>query len=130
MMSDVKFGMFLSGGIDSCIIGQLMLAHCRAHLGPEHHSPPSFTVGMADSPDLMAAREMARLLGTTHHEKIFTTDEAIGVIEDVVYHMETYNAELIRSAVPNYFLAQLAKKHGVKMVLTGEGADELWGGYA
>ena len=130
MMSDVKFGMFLSGGIDSCIIGQLMLAHCRAHLGPEHHSPPSFTVGMADSPDLMAAREMARLLGTTHHEKIFTTDEAIGVIEDVVYHMETYNAELIRSAVPNYFLAQLAKEHGVKMVLTGEGADELWGGYA
>lgn len=123
MMTDVPFGLFLSGGIDSCIVGQLMLARCAGqHI-------PSFTVGMAGSPDLMAARAMARELKTVHHERIFTAEEAIAVVDKVVYHMETYNAELIRSAIPNYFLAELAASQ-VKMVLTGEGADELWAGYA
>lgn len=123
MMTDVPYGLFLSGGIDSCIVGQLMVAKVPTE------GIPSFTVGMAGSPDLMAARAMSKELKTVHHERIFTAEEAVGVIDKVVYHMETYNAELIRSAVPNYFLAELASKH-VKMVLTGEGADELWAGYA
>mmetsp|Transcript_2363 Transcript_2363/g.3147 ORF Transcript_2363/g.3147 Transcript_2363/m.3147 type:complete len:623 (-) Transcript_2363:270-2138(-) len=128
MMSDVAFGLFLSGGIDSCIVAQLMLNHHRKKNKP-NATLPSFTVGMENSPDLMAARAMAKELGTEHNEKIFTIDEALSVIDQVVYHMETYNAELIRSAIPNWFLAQLAAKQ-VKMVLTGEGADELWAGYA
>lgn len=131
MMSDVEFGLFLSGGVDSCIVGQLMLARCRSELGID--APPSYTVGMADSPDIMAARAMSKELGTKHHERLFTAQEAISIVEKVVYHIETYNAELIRSAIPNYFLAELAgdtSHGGVKMVLTGEGADELWGGYA
>ena len=128
MMTDVDFGLFLSGGIDSCIIGQLMVKRCRDLYGPDFR-PKSFTVGMADSPDLMAARAMAKELKTDHYERLFTAAEAISMIEKVVYHIETYNAELIRSAVPNYFLAELASTH-VKMVLTGEGADELYAGYA
>ncbi|KAJ1455440.1 hypothetical protein M885DRAFT_464398 [Pelagophyceae sp. CCMP2097] len=131
MMSDVEFGLFLSGGVDSCIVGQLMMKRCREELGIS--APPSYTVGMADSPDIMAARAMARELGSTHHERLFTAAEAVAIVEKVVYHIETYNAELIRSAIPNYFLAELAgdtSHGGVKMVLTGEGADELWAGYA
>ncbi len=126
LMADVKFGMFLSGGIDSCIVGQLMMKHCR-DMGFD--APPSFTVGMNDGPDLIASRHMAKELGTTHHERIFTADEAFSVVEKVVYHIETYNAELIRSAIPNFFLAEFTAAE-VKMVITGEGADELWAGYS
>mmetsp|Transcript_33802 Transcript_33802/g.54416 ORF Transcript_33802/g.54416 Transcript_33802/m.54416 type:complete len:615 (-) Transcript_33802:169-2013(-) len=126
LMSDVEFGMFLSGGIDSCIVGQLMMKHCREMGIPPI---PSFTVGMKDGPDLMAARAMAKELGTEHHERMFTAEEAFEVVDKVVYHIETYNAELIRSAIPNWFLAEAASQK-VKMVITGEGADELWAGYS
>lgn len=125
LMADVPFGLFLSGGVDSCIVGQLMIKHCR-DWGIE---VPSYTIGMQDGPDLMAARAMAKELGTKHHERIFDVEEAFGVIEKVVYHIETYNAELIRSAIPNWFLAERAAAD-VKMCITGEGADELWAGYA
>mmetsp|Transcript_16961 Transcript_16961/g.34348 ORF Transcript_16961/g.34348 Transcript_16961/m.34348 type:complete len:612 (-) Transcript_16961:73-1908(-) len=126
LMADVDFGLFLSGGVDSCIVGQLMLKHCR-DMGYPH--PNSYTIGMEDGPDLMAARAMSKELGTKHHERIFNVQEAFAVIEKVVYHIETYNAELIRSAIPNYFLAERAAAD-VKMVITGEGADEMWAGYA
>ena len=82
----------------------------------------SFTVGMANSPDLMAAREVARKFNTQHFERIFTTEEAFAIVPQVIYHLETYEPELIRSSIPNFFLAELAAKH-VKVVLTGEGAD-------
>jgi asparagine synthase (glutamine-hydrolysing) len=123
MMSDVEFGMFLSGGIDSCIVGTLMRPHV-----PESKRLPSFCVGMKDSPDITAAREIAGVLKYDHHERIFTADEACSIIDKVIYHLETYNAELIRSSIPNYFLAEFASQQ-VKMCLTGEGSDELFGGY-
>lgn len=123
MMSDVDYGLFLSGGIDSCIVGTLMKPHIPASV-----KLPSFCVGMADSPDITAAREIAVKLGFDHSERIFTADEACSIIDKVIYHLETYNAELIRSSIPNYFLAEFASKQ-VKMCLTGEGSDELFGGY-
>jgi len=123
MMSDVEFGLFLSGGIDSCIVGTLMRPHV-----PASKRLPSFCVGMADSPDITAAREIAGKLGYDHSERIFTAEEACSIIDKVIYHLETYNAELIRSSIPNYFLAEFASKQ-VKMCLTGEGSDELFGGY-
>lgn len=83
---------------------------------------------MEGSPDITAARLMSEYLGTTHHEHPFNSDEAFAVVEDVIYHLETYEPELIRSAIPNYFLARMTSKH-VKMVLTGEGSDELFAGY-
>lgn len=88
----------------------------------------TFTVGMGNSPDIMAARAMAKVLGTEHHERIFTPEEALALIPTIVYRSETYEPELLRSCIPNYFLAELASKY-VKMVLTGEGADELFSGY-
>jgi len=123
MMSDVEFGLFLSGGIDSCIVGTLM----KPHLAPGKRLP-SFCVGMKDSPDITAAREIAKTLGYDHSERIFTADEACSIIDKVIYHLETYEPELIRSSIPNYFLAEHASKE-VKMCLTGEGSDELFGGY-
>merc|ERR1719387_814192 len=88
----------------------------------------TFTVGSDASPDLVAARKVSEHLGTTHHEYIFNYDEAFSVVEKVIYHWETYEPELIRSAIPNYFLARLTSSK-VKMVITGEGSDELFGGY-
>lgn len=105
MMSDVDYGLFLSGGIDSCIVGTLMKPHIPASV-----KLPSFCVGMADSPDITAAREIAVKLGFDHSERIFTADEACSIIDKVIYHLETYNAELIRSSIPNYFLAEFASK--------------------
>lgn len=104
--------------------------------GIDFHSPGlpkgklfhTFTVGMGNSPDVMAARAMAKVLGTEHHERIFTPEEALSLIPTIVYRAETYEPELLRSCIPNYFLAELASQY-VKMVLTGEGADELFSGY-
>eukprot|EP00616_Rhizochromulina_sp_CCMP1243_P017791 CAMPEP_0118977050 /NCGR_PEP_ID=MMETSP1173-20130426/20398_1 /TAXON_ID=1034831 /ORGANISM="Rhizochromulina marina cf, Strain CCMP1243" /LENGTH=1116 /DNA_ID=CAMNT_0006927123 /DNA_START=148 /DNA_END=3498 /DNA_ORIENTATION=- len=124
MMSDVDFGLFLSGGVDSCIVATLMRPHVEAHGG----RIPSFTVGQEGSPDVVAARAIAEHLGYEHSERLFTAEEAFSIVEKVVYHLETYEPELIRSAIPNYFLAEHTSKH-VKMVLTGEGADELFAGY-
>ena len=94
-------------------------------IGAEYHT---FSVGEDNSPDITAARMMSKYLGTTHHEHLFDAEEAFSKIEEVVYHIETYEPELIRSAIPNYFLAKMTSKH-VKVVLTGEGSDELFGGY-
>ena len=124
MMSDVDYGLFLSGGVDSCIVGELM----RPHVDNGGAPLPSFTVGQEGSPDVVAARAVAEALGYEHHERIFTTEEALSIIDTVVVQMETYEPELIRSAIPNYFLAEFTAEH-VKMVLTGEGADELFAGY-
>jgi len=124
MMSDVDYGLFLSGGVDSCVVGELM----RPHIDNGGAPLPSFTVGQKGSPDVMAARAVAKALGYEHHERLFTTEEALSVIDRVVFQLETYEPELIRSAIPNYFLAEFTSQK-VKMVLTGEGADELFAGY-
>lgn len=121
LMSDVPLGVFLSGGLDSSIIAGLV----RRHITDLH----SFAVGLPGAPDLPAARQVAQHLGTSHHEYVYTPEEATRAIEEVILHLESYDPALIRSAVPCYFVSRLAAEH-VKVVLSGEGADEAFAGYA
>lgn len=134
MMADVDYGFFLSGGVDSCIVSHDLLPLYREErekLGDDRPIP-TYTVGMENSPDVMAARAMVKELGgsknITHNVRAFTPDEVFDLIPKIIYHMETYEAELIRSAIPNWLLAERAAAD-VKMVFTGEGADELFAGY-
>jgi asparagine synthase (glutamine-hydrolysing) len=120
LMSDVPVGVFLSGGLDSSLVAAFM----RPHTVELH----SFTAGMDGSADLGAAREVAGLLETEHHELVYTEGEIVAALPEVIRHLESFDAPLVRSAIPNYFLARLAAQH-VKVVLTGEGADELFAGY-
>lgn len=120
MLADVPVGISLSGGLDSSIIAML------ASRETEHLH--SFAVGMDGSEDLRAAHKMAELLGTHHHERIYTEEEMIGALPSVIYHLESFDPALVRSAIPNWFLAEMASKY-VKVILTGEGADELYAGY-
>lgn len=121
LMSDVPLGVFLSGGLDSSIVAALV-----AEKKPDVHS---FNVGIADGgEDRHYAQMVADYLGTQHHEYIYTLDEMIAALPDVIYHLESYDPLLIRSAIPNYFLARLASEY-VTVVLSGEGADELMSGY-
>ncbi|MDQ3304649.1 MAG: asparagine synthase B [Actinomycetota bacterium] len=120
LMSDVPLGAFLSGGLDSSAITALI----RPHVDALH----TFTVGVEGSPDLEAARLMARLLGTIHHEHLLSAEEVAAHLPRIVYLLESFDQDLVRSAVPTYFTARLAAEH-VKVVLTGEGADELFAGY-
>ena len=101
-MSDVPFGLLLSGGLDSAVVA-VILKPILEKMGKEYLT---FSVGQPGSPDITAAKMMSEFLGTTHHEYPFTPDEAFSVVEDVIYHLETYEPELIRSAIPNYFLAK------------------------
>ena len=121
LMADVDVGIFLSGGLDSSIVGVL------AREG--FPTLQSFAVGMEDSADLQYARYAARFLGTRHQEYIYTRQEMIDALRAVIYHLESFDSALVRSAIPNYFLAKLAGER-VKVVLSGEGADELFSGYA
>jgi asparagine synthase (glutamine-hydrolysing) len=120
LMSDVPLGVFLSGGLDSSIVSALVR--------PEIPVLHSFAVGLEGSPDLLAARRVAGHLGTRHHEYVYTPREAVEVLRDVIAHLESYDAALIRSAVPCYFVSKLTSEH-VKVVLTGEGSDEVFAGY-
>lgn len=120
LMSDVPLGAFLSGGLDSSLIAAL----ARRHLDELH----TFSVGLAGSPDLQAARVVARHLDTVHHEYVFTADEIRRKLPEIVYALESFDQDLVRSAIPCYFTARLAARY-VKVILTGEGADELFGGY-
>jgi len=116
----VPVGVSLSGGLDSSIIAVL------AKEGRDDLD--TFVVGMPASEDVVRSREVALKLGTRHHERLYSFDEMIEVLPEVIYHLESYDGALIRSAIPNYFLAKLASDH-VKVILTGEGADEIFGGY-
>jgi asparagine synthase (glutamine-hydrolysing) len=120
MIADVPVGISLSGGLDSSIIAVLASRETK-HLH-------SFAVGMEGSEDLVAARKMAKILSTQHHEKIYTEEEMLAVLPKVIYHLESFDPALVRSAIPNYFLAELASQY-VKVILTGEGADEIYAGY-
>lgn len=121
LMSDVPLGVFLSGGLDSSVVAALARAHCA--------DLKTFSVGLAGASDLTAARLAAKSLGTRHYECSYSTAEAVQALPQIIYHLESYDAALIRSAIPCYFLARLAAEH-VKVVLTGEGADEAFAGYA
>lgn len=133
-MADVEYGFFLSGGIDSCVVAHDLLPLYRKEREAAGDFRPinTYTVGMENSPDVMAAKAMVKALGGSkyinHHIRTFTPDEVFGLIPNIIYHMETYEAELIRSSIPNWLLAERAALD-VKMVLTGEGSDELFAGY-
>lgn len=124
LMADVEVGVFLSGGLDSSLVAAIA-ADVYARQG---RRLKTFAVGTPDSTDLLAAREAAAFLNTEHHEAILDATSATEAIDDVVGCVESFDASLIRSAVPNWFLSELAAQH-VKAVLTGEGADELFAGY-
>jgi asparagine synthase (glutamine-hydrolysing) len=134
-MSDVPYGVLLSGGLDSSIISAVAkkFAEMRVETGnkekawwPQLHS---FAVGLVGSPDLAAARKVAEHIGTVHHEIHFTIQEGLDAIRDVIYHLETYDVTTVRASTPMYLMARVIKSMGVKMVLSGEGADEVFGGY-
>ncbi|MGD8894524.1 MAG: asparagine synthase B [Acidobacteriota bacterium] len=120
LMSDVPVGAFLSGGLDSSLIAALV----RPHVNELH----TFSVGVEGSRDLEAARVVARHLDTVHHEHVFGPDEIAASLPEILFHLESFDQDLVRSAVPCYFTARLASRW-VKVVLTGEGADELFAGY-
>ncbi len=135
LMSDVPYGVLLSGGLDSSIISAIAkkFAPRRIESGdkleawwPQLHS---FAIGLAGSPDLAASKKVADHIGTVHHEIIFTMEEGLDAVRDVIYHIETYDVTTVRASTPMYLLARVIKSMGVKMVLTGEGADEIFGGY-
>jgi asparagine synthase (glutamine-hydrolysing) len=135
LMSDVPYGVLLSGGLDSSITSAVAkkFAAKRIESGdsemawyPQLHS---FAVGLEGSPDLAAARKVAEHIGSIHHEVHFTIQEGIDALKDVVYHLETYDVTTIRASTPMYLLGRVIKSMGIKMVLSGEGADELFGGY-
>ncbi len=135
LMSDVPYGVLLSGGLDSSITSALAKKFASKRIEsndkqdawwPQLHS---FSVGLKDAPDLKAARIVADHIGTVHHEINFTIQEGIDAIRDVIYHLETYDITTIRASTPMYLLARAIKSLGIKMVLSGEGADELFGGY-
>ncbi|MDD4922013.1 MAG: asparagine synthase B [Bacteroidales bacterium] len=135
LMSDVPYGVLLSGGLDSSIISAVakQYSSMRVESGsvkeawwPQLHS---FAVGLVGSPDLAAARKVADHIGSVHHEINFTIEQGMDAISDVIYHLETYDVTTVRASTPMYLLARAIKAMGVKMVLSGEGADEIFGGY-
>ncbi len=135
MMSDVPFGVLLSGGLDSSIISSIVTKYSKNRIEsgdkkeawwPRIHS---FAVGLENSPDLIAARKVADHLKTVHHEIHFTIQEALDSLEDVIYYLETYDVTTVRASTPMYLMARYIKSMGIKMVLSGEGADEIFGGY-
>lgn len=135
LMSDVPYGVLLSGGLDSSIISAIAKKYAKMRVEsnktqdawwPQLHS---FAIGLEGSPDLEASREVATHIGTVHHEITFTIQQAMDAISDVIYHLETYDVTTVRASTPMFLLARAIKAMGVKMVLSGEGADELFGGY-
>ena len=135
LMSDVPYGVLLSGGLDSSIIAAITQKYAKKRIEtdskeeawwPQLHS---FAVGLEGSPDLAAAQKAADYIGTVHHEIHFTIQEALDSLEDVIYHIETYDITTVRASTPMYLLARAIKAMGIKMVLSGEGSDELFGGY-
>lgn len=135
LMSDVPYGVLLSGGLDSSIISAITQTFAKRRVEDNGQSSAwwpqlhSFAVGLTGAPDLIAAKKVADAIGTIHHEITFTLQEGIDAIKDVIYHLETYDVTTIRAATPMYLMARKIKAMGIKMVLSGEGADELFGGY-
>ena len=135
LMSDVPYATLLSGGLDSSIIAALAMKHSRRRVesgGREEAWWPrlhSFAIGLDGSPDLAAARSAAESIGTVHHEVIYTIDEGLDALSDVIRHLETFDVTTVRASTPMYLMARRIKAMGIKMVLSGEGADEVFGGY-
>lgn len=135
LMSDVPYGVLLSGGLDSSIISALAMKFSRRRVEtgdaeeawwPRLHS---FAIGLEGAPDLEAARAAAEAIGTVHHEIVYTLEEGLDAISDVIRHLETFDVTTVRASTPMYLMARRIKAMGIKMVLSGEGADEVFGGY-
>ena len=135
LMSDVPYGVLLSGGLDSSITTAIAKMYCQSRIESNDEkkawwpSLHSFSVGLENSPDLKAAKKASEYIGTIHHEIIFTVQEGLDAIKDVIYHLETYDVTTIRASTPMYLMARVIKSMGIKMVISGEGADEIFGGY-
>ena len=135
LMSDVPYGVLLSGGLDSSIIAAVTQKFSNKRVETDSKEGAwwprlhSFAVGLEGSPDLIAAQKAADYIGTVHHEVHFTIQEALDALPDVIYHIETYDITTVRASTPMYLLARVIKSMGIKMVLSGEGSDELFGGY-
>ena len=135
MMSDVPYGVLLSGGLDSSIISAVTRRYARRRIEDDGRSEAwwprlhSFCIGLEGSPDLASARTVAEHIGTVHHEFRFTVQEGLDALSDVIHHLETYDVTTVRAATPMYLMARRIRAMGIKMVLSGEGADEVFGGY-
>lgn len=132
-MGSSPFGLFISGGIDSCIIAGIVVKLLRnKEITLEHrgmHKIHSFSVGLKNSPDLHYAKIVAKFLGTEHHTYTYEIEEGLDYIPEVVYYTETYNNTTIRASTPMYIMTRKIKALGLKYCLTGEGSDEIFGGY-
>jgi len=133
LMTDVPFGLLISGGVDSSIVAAIavrLVKEGKVNIKDKHmDAVHSFCIGKQDSPDILAARKVAEYLGTVHHEFTYTLDDGLDSIPDCIYHLETFNPTTIRAGTPMYLMSRKIKALGIKMVLSGEGADELFGGY-
>lgn len=135
LMSDVPYGVLLSGGLDSSVISAIAKKYAARRVEtdgqkeawwPQLHS---FAIGLKGAPDLIKAREVADYIGTVHHEINYSIQEGLDAVRDVIYYIETYDVTTVRASTPMYLLARVIKSMGIKMVLSGEGADEVFGGY-
>lgn len=135
LMTDVPYGVLLSGGLDSSITSAVAKRFAAMRIEDDDRSAAwwpqlhSFAIGLEGAPDLKAAREVADKLGTVHHEMTYTVQEGLDAIRDVIYHIETYDVTTIRASTPMFLMGRKIKAMGIKMVLSGEGADEIFGGY-
>ena len=135
LMSDVPYGVLLSGGLDSSVISAIAEQFSAMRIEDDSQTRAwwprlhSFAVGLKGAPDLEKARRVAEHIGTVHHEINYTIQEGLDALRDVIYHTETYDVTTIRASKPMYLLARVIKSMGIKMVLSGEGADEIFGGY-
>ncbi|MBQ4863094.1 asparagine synthase B [Pseudoalteromonas sp. MMG013] len=135
LMCDVPYGVLLSGGLDSSVISAITQKFAAKRIEDNDASDAwwpklhSFSIGLAGSPDLAAAQVVADEIGTVHHPIVFTVQQGIDALREVVYHLETYDVTTIRASTPMYLMSRQIKAMGIKMVLSGEGADELFGGY-
>ncbi|MDD4116227.1 MAG: asparagine synthase B, partial [Massilibacteroides sp.] len=135
LMSDVPYGVLLSGGLDSSITSAIAKKYASKRVEsngkddawwPQLHS---FAIGLKDAPDLKAARKVADYIGTIHHEINYTIEEGLDAVRDVIYNIETYDVTTVRASTPMYLISRVIRSMGIKMVLSGEGADEVFGGY-
>ena len=135
LMSDVPYGVLLSGGLDSSVISAIAKRYAAKRIESNDQSGAwwpqlhSFAIGLKGAPDLSNAREVANHIGTVHHEINYTIQEGLDALRDVIYYIETYDVTTVRASTPMYLIARVIKSMGIKMVLSGEGADEVFGGY-
>ena len=135
LVSDVPYGVLLSGGLDSSVISAIAKKYAAKRIETDGASDAwwpqlhSFAIGLKGAPDLIKAREVAEYIGTVHHEINYTIQEGLDALRDVIYFIETYDVTTVRASTPMYLLGRVIKSMGIKMVLSGEGADEIFGGY-